>query len=116
VLVELFLEAQAEAPSALVLDLDATDDPVHGHQEDCFLHGDYGHSCYLPLSIFAGEFLLCARLRPANRDASAGALEEVQRIVDHLRTQWPAVQITLRADAGFCRAPRTAWCEAHGLD
>ena len=116
VLVELFLEAQAEAPSALVLDLDATDDPVHGHQEDRFFHGYYGHYCYLPLYIFAGEFLLCARLRPANRDASAGALEEVKRIVGHLRTQWPAVQITLRADAGFCREPLMAWCEEHGLD
>jgi hypothetical protein len=116
VLVELFLEAQGEPPSALVLDLDATDDPVHGHQEDRFFHGYYGHYCYLPLYIFAGEFLLCARLRPANRDASAGALEEVQRIVGHLRTQWPAVQITLRADAGFCREPLMAWCEEHGLD
>jgi hypothetical protein len=116
VLIELFLEAQAEPPSALVLDLDATDDPVHGHQEDRFFHGYYGHYCYLPLYIFAGEFLLCARLRPANRDASAGALEEVQRIVGHLRTQWPAVRITLRADAGFCREPLMAWCEEHGLD
>jgi hypothetical protein len=115
-LVELFLEAQAEPPSALVLDLDATDDPGHGHQADRFFHGYYGHYCYLPLYIFAGEFLLCARLRPANRDASAGALEEVQRIVGHLRTQGPAVQITLRADAGFCREPLMAYCEAHGLD
>jgi hypothetical protein len=115
-LVELFVEAQAAPPSALVLDLDATDDPVHGHQEDRFFHGYYGHYCYLPLYIFAGEFLLCARLRPANRDASAGALEEVQRIVGHLRTQWPTVQITLRADAGFCREPLMAWCEEHGLD
>jgi hypothetical protein len=116
VLIDLFLEAQAEPPSALVLDLDATDDPVHGHQEDRFFHGYYGHYCYLPLYIFAGEFLLCARLRPANRDASAGALEEVKRIVGQLRMQWPAVPITLRADAGFCREPLMAWCEAHGLD
>ena len=116
VLLELFVEAQAKPPSALVLDLDAPDDPVHGHQEERFFHGYDGHSCDVPLYIFAGEFLLCARLRPANRDASAGALEEVQRIVDHLRTQWPAVQITLRADAGFCREPLMAWCEEHGLD
>jgi hypothetical protein len=116
VLVELFLEAHAEPPAAIVLDLDATDDPVHGHQEDRFFHGYYGHYCYLPLYIFAGEFLLCARLRPANRDASSGALEEVQRMVGHLRTQWPTVQITLRADAGFCREPLMAWCEEQGLD
>jgi hypothetical protein len=96
--------------------MDATDDPVHGYQEERCFHGDYGHYCSVPLDIFAGEFLLCARLRPANRDASAGALEEVQRIVDHLRTQWPAVQTTLRADAGFCREPLMAWCEEHGLD
>jgi hypothetical protein len=116
VLLDLCVEAQAKPPSALVRDLDATDDPVHGHQEERFFHGYYGHYGYLPLYIFAGKFLLCARLRPANRDASAGDLEEVQRIVDHLRTQWPAVQITLRADAGFCREPLMAWCEEHGLD
>jgi hypothetical protein len=116
VLVELFLDAHATPPQAIVLDLDATDDPVYGHQEGRFFHGYYGHYCYLPLYIFAGEFLLCARLRPANRDASAGALEEVQRIVNHLRMHWPAVQITLRADAGFCREPLMAWCEAQGVD
>lgn len=70
----------------------------------------------MPLYIFADEVLLCARLRPANRDASAGALEEVERIVGLLRTQWPAVRITLRADAGFCRDRLMAWCEAHGVD
>jgi hypothetical protein len=116
VLVELFVEAHTEPPAEMVLDLDATDDPVHGHQEERFFHGYYGHYCYLPLYIFAGEFLLCARLRPANRDASAGALEEVERIVGLLRTRWPAVRITLRADAGFCRDPLMAWCEAHGVD
>jgi hypothetical protein len=114
-LVELFLEAQAAPPSALVLDLDATDAPGHGPQEARVVHGDYGHSCSLPLDIFAGEFLLCARLWPANRDASAGALEEGQRIVGHRRTQWPARQITRRADVGFCREPRRADGEAHGL-
>jgi hypothetical protein len=116
VLLEVFLEAQAEPPTALVLDLDATDDPVHGHQEERFFHGDYGQYCYLPLYIFAGEFLLGGRLRPANQDASAGAREEIERIVDHLRMQWPAVRRTLRAEAGFCREPLMAWCEAHGID
>jgi hypothetical protein len=116
VLVELFLEAHATPPQAIVLALDATDDPVHGHQKARFFHGYYGHYCYLPLYIFAGEFLLCARLRPANRDARAGAGAEVERIVRHLRKHWPAVQITLRADAGFCREPLMAWCEAQGVD
>lgn len=115
VLVELFLEAHAEAPPEIVLDLDATDDPVHGHQEARFFHGYYGHYCYLPLYIFAGEFLLGARLRPANREASAGALEEIARIVTHIRTQWPTVRMTLRADSGFCREPLMAWCEAHDI-
>jgi hypothetical protein len=116
VLVELFLEAHATPPQAIVLDLDATDDPVHGHQEARFFHGYYGHYCYLPLYIFAGEFLLCARRRPANRDASAGAGAEVERIVLHLRKHGPAVQSTLRAAAGFCREPLMAWCEAQGVD
>jgi len=79
--VHLFVQAHATAPTEIVLDLDATDDPVHGAQEGRFFHGYYGHYCYLPLYIFAGEHLLCARLRPANIDASAGALEEVERIV-----------------------------------
>jgi hypothetical protein len=116
VLVEVFLEAHAAPPAEIVLDLDATDDPLHGHQEERFFHGYYGHYCYLPLYIFAGEFLLCARLRPANRDASAGALEEITRLVRPIRTHWRTVRVTLRADSGFCREPLMAWCEAHGVD
>jgi hypothetical protein len=116
VLVELFLEAHATPPQEIVLDRDATDDPGHGHQEGRFVHGYYGHYCYLPLYIFAGEFLLCARLRSANRDASAGAVEEIARIVADIRTRWPTVRITLRADSGFCREPLMAWCEAHRVD
>jgi hypothetical protein len=115
VLTELFLEAHTVPPSEIVLDLDATDDPVPGHQEDRFFHGYYGHYCYLPLYIFAGEFLLCARLRSANRDASAGVLAEIERIVDAIQQRWPAVRITLRADAGFCRESLMAWCEAHDI-
>jgi hypothetical protein len=115
-LVELFLEAHATPPQEIVLDLDATADPVHGHQEGRFFHGYYGHYCYLPLYIFAGEFLLCARLRLANCDASAGAVEEIARIVGHIRTRWPTVRIVLRADSGFCRESLMAWCEAHGVD
>jgi hypothetical protein len=116
-LVDVFLHAHAEAPpEAIVLDLDATDDPIHGHQEGRFFHGYYGGYCYLPLYIFAGEHLLCARLRSADIDASAGSVEEVERIVAQIRTAWPRVQITLRADSGFCREALLAWCEAHGVD
>ena len=114
--VHAFVQAHPTAPAEIVLDLDATDDPVHGAQEGRFFHGYYGHYCYLPLYLFAGEHLLCARLRPANLDASAGALEEVERIVAQLRTAWPAVAITLRADSGFCRDALMTWCETHAVD
>ncbi|MEO8335642.1 MAG: IS1380 family transposase [bacterium] len=110
------VQAHPTAPANIVLDLDATDDPVHGNQEGRFFHGYYGHYCYLPLYIFAGEHLLCARLRAANIDASAGALEEVMRLVLALRRVWPKVRITLRADSGFCRDALMAWCEANAVD
>jgi hypothetical protein len=115
-LVDLFVEAHAEAPAQIVLDLDATDDPLHGNQEGRFFHGYYRHYCYLPLYIFCGEFLLCARLRPSNIDASAGALEEVQRIVAQIRQSWPPVQIVLRGDGGFSRDAIMTWCEANQVD
>ena len=111
-LVELYLEAQEEVPDDVILDLDATDDPVHGQQEGRFFQGYYGHYCYLPLYIFAGRHALCARLRPSNLDAAAGALEEVERIVAQLRESWPGVHITLRADSGFCREEIMLWAEA----
>jgi hypothetical protein len=112
-LVDLFLQAHAEAPRSIVLDLDATDDPVHGHQEGRFFHGYYGAYCYLPLYIFCGGFVLCARLRSSNIDASAGCLEELQRIIPQIRQQWPEVEIVLRGDGGFCRDPIMTWCEAN---
>ncbi len=114
--VEFFLEAHPQPPAEIVLDLDATDDPVHGNQEGRFFHGYYGHYCYLPLYIFCGDFLLCARLRPSNRDASAGAVEELARIVAQIRQAWPAVKITLRGDSGFSREELMAWCEQEGVD
>ena len=115
-LVDVFLQAHGgSAPRAVTLDLDATDDPLHGAQEGRFFHGYYGHYCYLPLYIFAGDHLLCARLRTANRDASAGALEEVKRIVAQLRAAWPSVEITLRADSGFCRDAIMSWCESNSV-
>src|SRR5438094_1187893 len=101
-LVDLFLEAHRQAPREIVLDLDATDTPLHGRQEARFFHGYYGHYCYLPLYVFCGDHLLCARLRPSNIDASAGSLEEVQRIVQQIRARWPETRILLRADSGFC--------------
>ena len=115
-LTSLYVQSQPRQPQRIVLDLDATDDPLHGQQEGRFFHGYYGHYCYLPLYIFAGEQLLCARLRPANIDASAGSLEEVQRIVEQLRRSWPEVEILLRADSGFCRDQIMSWCEANGVD
>jgi len=109
---DLFTESHAEAPDQIVLDLDATDIPLHGHQPERFFHGYYDSYCYLPLYIFAGDQLLCARLRPANIDGAAGALDEVKRIVAQLRAKWPTVRIVLRGDSGFCREEVMAWCEA----
>jgi hypothetical protein len=115
-LVEVFLEAHEKPPAEIVLDLDATDDPRHGNQEGRFFHGDYGHYCYLPLYIFGGDFLLCARLRSSNQDASAGSREELERIVAQIRQRWPEVKITRRGDSGFCREELMAWCEQHEVD
>jgi hypothetical protein len=114
--VELFLDAHGAAPSEIILDLDATDDPLHGHQEGRFFHGYYDHYCYLPLYIFAGEHLLCAKLRRANIDGAAGAREEVERIVAQIRARWPEVPIVLRADSGFCREELMSWCEQNAVD
>jgi hypothetical protein len=114
--VDVFLAAHRQAPQQIILDLDATDDPLHGNQEGGFFHGYYGHYCYLPLYIFSGEFLLGARLRPSNIDASAGSVEELQRIVKQIRAAWPKVRILVRADSGFCREELMAWCEAEGVD
>ena len=114
--VTLFLDAHKEPPKEIILDLDATDDPLHGHQEGRFFHGYYDCYCYLPLYIFCGDHLLAAKLRPSNIDGSAGALEEVARIAGQIRQRWPAVRIILRADSGFAREALMAWCEANGVD
>ena len=115
-LVDLFVEAHAKPPHEIILDLDATDDPLHGRQEGRFFHGYYGHYCYLPLYIFCGDHLLCARLRTAHTDGSAGAVGEVERITGPLRSYWPEVTIILRADSGFCREELMNWCERNGMD
>jgi len=114
--VDFFVEAHKTAPRQIILDLDATDDPVHGHQEGRFFHGYYDCYCYLPLYIFCGRHLLAAKLRRSDIDGAAGSAEEVARIVAQLRARWPRVRILLRADSGFCRETLMAWCEANRVD
>ena len=114
--VALFLDAHRSPPKQIVLDLDATDDPVHGHQEGRFFHGYYDCWCYLPLYVFCGRHLLAAKLRRSNIDASAGAVEEIERIVRQIRARWPRVRILLRADSGFAREALMSWCEHHRVD
>jgi hypothetical protein len=113
---DLFVESHGSVPEQIVLDLDATDIPLYGHQPERFFHGYYGSYCYLPLYIFAGDQLLCARLRAANQDAAAGAVEEVSRVVAQLRQRWPQTRMVLRADSGFCREELMGWCEANQVD
>jgi hypothetical protein len=110
-LVDLFIESHPKPPREIWLDLDATDDPLHGHQEGRFFHGYYRCYCYLPLYIFCGEQLLCARLRPSNQDAATGSVEELERIVTQIRAHWPKTRIVIRGDAGFCREAIMRWCE-----
>jgi hypothetical protein len=100
-----FLDLQAKRPKEIVIDVDATDSPLHGHQLGRFFHGYYDEYCYLPLYIFCGEHLLCAKLRPADIDGAAGALKQIMRIVSHIRGRWPEVRILIRGDSGFCREP-----------
>jgi Transposase DDE domain group 1 len=115
-LTDLFIESHPVPPVQIVLDLDATDIPLYGHQPERFFHGYYDSYCYLPLYIFAGDQLLCARLRPANQDAAAGSVKEISRIVTQLRQRWPEVKIVLRADSGFCREELMGWCEHNHVD
>jgi hypothetical protein len=114
--VTIFLEAHGRPPKRIILDLDATDDPLHGHQEGRFFHGYYDGYCYLPLYIFCGRHLLCCKLRRSNIDAAAGSREEVARIVAQIRARWPKVEIWLRADSGFAREELMAWCEDSGVE
>jgi len=114
--VTLFVEAHRTPPAQIVLDLDATDDPLHGRQEGRFFHGYYDCYCYLPLYIFCGRHLLAAKLRQADIDAAAGAAEEVARIVAQIRRHWPEVRVLLRGDSGFARDALMGWCEANGVD
>ncbi len=116
VMVDLYIQRQPRQPKQIVLDLDATDDRLHGNQEGRFYHGYYHEYCYLPLYIFIGEHLVCARLRESDQDAAAGSVEEVEPIVARLRRTWPEAEIVLRADSGFCRDELMSWCERHRVD
>ena len=115
-LVKVFIEAHRSAPTEIVLDVDTTDLPLHGKQEGRFFHGYYDNYCYLPLYVFCGEHVLCARLREANHDAAFGCLAEIRRIVAQIRAAWPEVRIVLRGDSGFCRNELMSWCENSGVD
>jgi hypothetical protein len=115
-LVKMFIESQGEAPAEIVLDVDTTDLPLHGKQEGRFFHGYYDNYCYLPLYVFCGDQVLCARLREANHDASFGCLREIRRIVAQIRAAWPEVKIVLRGDSGFCRNELMSWCESNRVD
>lgn len=114
--VRAFLQLHSQPPEEIVLDLDATDDPIHGHQLGRFFHGYYDGYCYLPLYIFCGEHLLCARLRPADIDASAGCVKQLARIIAEIRRHWPQVRIIVRGDSGFCRENLMRWCEENTVD
>jgi len=115
-LVDLFLEAYDHPPEEIILDVDATDDPLHGNQEGRFFHGYYRSYCYLPLYIFCGEHLLCARLRKADQDGAAGTIDELTRLIERIRLSWPETRIIVRGDSGFCRDDLMVWCEAHVVD
>ena len=113
--VDLFLEAHREPPMRIVIDLDATDDPLYGDQEGRHFHGYYDCYCYLPLYVFCGRHLLAAKLRSSANDAADGAVQEVARIVGHIRQHWPRTTIVIRADSGFCRDDLMSWCEESGV-
>jgi len=115
-LVSVFIESHEKAPTEIVLDMDTTDLPLHGQQEGRFFHGYYDNYCYLPLYVFCGDHVLCARMREANHDAAYGCLQEIQRIVKQIRTAWPEVRIVLRGDSGFCRKELMSWCENNDVD
>ena len=116
-LVELFLESYRQPPRSIVLDLDVTDDQVHGSQEQTFFNTYYGGICYAPLYIFCGHHLLAAKLRPSNVDPASGALEELQRVIGLIREQWTQTQILIRGDSAYSRDEIMSWCEAQtGVD
>ena len=116
VLVDVFVESHKKAPDEIILDFDATDDEVHGHQEGRFFHGYYDHYCFLPLYVFCGDHLLAAYLRPSNIDAAKHSLGILGLLVKRLRKAWPQTRIIVRADSGFCRWKLMRWCDSHGVE
>lgn len=115
-LIDVFIASFDTPPRRIVLDFDATDDRVHGHQEGRFFHGYYDHYCFLPLYVFAGDHLLAAYLRPADIDPANHALAVLKLLATRLRQAWPRVRIVVRADSGFCRWRLMNWCDRHGVD
>jgi hypothetical protein len=113
---DFFIEAHPTPPERIILDFDATDDPIHGDQLGRFFQGYYKEYCYLPLYVFCGEHLLCAQLRPADQDGAAGSVAKLAGLVERIRRVWPGVQIIVRGDSGFCRDNLMSWCEANGVD
>jgi len=111
VLVEQFISSFKTAPEELVLDFDATDNPLYGQQEDRFFHGYYDSYCYLPLYVFCGQQLLCAYLRPSRIDGAKHSAAIWKLLVKRLRQQWPQVRIVFRGDSGFCRQRIINYCE-----
>src|SRR5258707_292493 len=115
VLVDQVIAAHPQSPEHLMLDFDATDDLVHGKQEQRFFHGYYDNHCFLPLYVFCGDELLVAYLRPSNIDASKHTRAVLKLLVRRLRAAWPEVKVTIRADSGFCRWRTMRWCDSHGI-
>lgn len=117
-LVQTFIRMRSKqgVPEEIVIDFDATDDPIHGDQLGKFFHGYYKSYCFLPLYAFCGPWPLAAVLRPSNIDGCVGTVRELERIVPKLRAAWPGVRIVIRADSGFCRDRILNWCEANDVD
>ena len=113
---DFFIEAHPTPPKRIILDFDATDDPIHGDQLGRFFQGYYKEYCYMPLYVFCGQHLLCAQLRPADQDGAAGSVVKLAGLVERIRREWPDVQIIVRGDSGFCRENLMAWCEANDVD
>jgi hypothetical protein len=116
VFVEQFIASHPAAPEQLILDFDATDDPVHGQQEGRFFHGYYDEYCFLPLYVFCGDQLLAAYLRTAEGDGARHSWAILKLLVQRFRQTWPTVKIVFRADSGFCRWRMMRWCDRHGVD
>lgn len=116
VFTDIFIENAGETPTTVTLDLDPSDIPLHGTQEQRFYHGYYGHYCYLPMYLFCGQHPLAVSLRPSNIDGALGAAELVSSVVTRLREKWPQLQVIVRGDSGFCREDLMLWCEKNGVD